>query len=262
MGDEQLITCWECTPPTEWKPTQFAGHGNKHRIERKRAEAANDSSSVPIEARVNEAGETTEKVESVYEPPQSPPRVITRPRVADGLIPYLSLIGLAVHRKNQYDGDVIAHGIPGLVNALDDVAQQNDSLYRLLEGLKKGDSPNFRLVLATLAILLPVLANHRPESGALRNVVGGLRLLPGTDIPPLPKPADVPQEAYDATEDMVGKMKDVLENMTDDEAQAMADAMSQVPPDLIERMVKAQTVPTSMQHPEFVGDEPDASQPS
>lgn len=248
---DTLITCWECSPPTEWTVPQMRGHVNKHRNEAKKAAQAVDSSSTSPADRVDEKGEVKPPPDGAeYNPPQVTPVIVHRPKVADGLVPWLSLVGLAVHRRNNYDGDVMSQGIPGLVSALDDVAQTNDSLYRLLEGIKKGDSPNFRLAMAVIAIVVPILANHRPDSGLLRNAVGGLRIMPGTNIPPLPKPANVTPEQHAQTEGMVGQMRDLLDNMSEEDAQAMTDAIAQMPPDLIEKMVDFQTNPAMMDHPE------------
>jgi hypothetical protein len=256
MPEEPMVTCWDCTPPTEWKPQQISGHRNKHRNEEKKAAQANDSSSVPgpiptiPDVRVNQDGETSDRPD--YEPPQVPPVVIHRPKVADALVPWLSIAGYAIAQRNAYDGDVMSRGIPGFVNALDDVAQTNDSLYRLLEGIKAGDSPNFRLALCTLAIIVPILANHRPESKALRNLVGGLRFVPGTDIPRLPKAPDVTQEADDVAEDMTQKMREAFEQMSDEDRVKIEESINSLPADLLTKMVNFQTAPSMMEHPETV----------
>lgn len=248
---EGAVACEQCDPTSWWKPTQIFGHQNKHRNDAKAAARANDSSDVPAgEASVNQQGET-KGPDSEWVPPQGVrPVVVHRPKVADGLIPWLSVMGLAVHQRNEYDGKVFSQGIPGFVGALDDVAQENDSLYRLLEGIKKGDSPNFRLALATLAIILPILANHRPDNGLLRNAVGGMRLMPGTDIPPLPKRPEQSDADYNATEDMTTRMREQFENMSEEEQTVMAEAFAQIPEDLITRLVTAQTSPAMMDHPE------------
>ena len=261
MADDVTIWCNECDPPTEWRPAQLAGHQNKHRRERAREALANDSSSIPTESKVNQAGEVADEATTGYVPPTVTPVVVHRPKVADALIPWLSIAGLAVHRRNEYDGTVISQGIPGFIGALDDVAQGNDSLYRLLEGIKKGDSPNFRLALATIAIVVPIMANHRPDSGALRNLVGGLRIMPGTNIPALPKPTNVSQEVHDANESLVTKMHDTLASMSDEEQEQLADAFSQLPPDLIDKMVQFQTAPSMMAHPEASEAVDDATPP-
>lgn len=255
MADEavQLVTCWQCDPPSEWKPAQLAGHQNKHRNEKKRAEQALDSSSIPAEARVDEDGEMRPPPTGEdYQQPEIVRPIVHRPKVAVGLVPWLSMAGLAIHQRNAYDGDVVSRGIPGFIEALDDVAAENDSLYRLLEGISKGNSPNFKLALATLAIIVPILANHRPESKALRNLTGGISMIPGTNIPPLPKAPDVPQEVYDATVDITAKMKETLDNMSEDDQQAMVDVFATLPPDLIARMVDFQTSQEGMAHPEDV----------
>ena len=253
MAEEVMVTCWECDPPTEWRPAQLAGHQNRHRNEKKRAERANDSSSVPSEARFDERGETPEEAppkDTEYIAPEVVKGNVVRPKVADGLTAYMAVLGFAISQRNAYDGTAFNNGLPFFIDSLDDVAQQNDSLYRLLEGIKKGDSPNFRLVLATLAIIVPILANHRPESKALRNLVGGLRFIPGTNVPPLPKPPDVSQEAYDTSEGMVGKMKEAFDAMSEEDRTKLEDVFTQIPPDLITRMVAHQTSPSMMNHPE------------
>lgn len=252
----QMVTCWDCDPPTEWEPHRINGHRNKHRNK----PARGDSSSVPAGDRVNEAGEMTQPGADL--PPETihveRPVVVSRPKVADGLTPWLALAGMAVYNRNHYDGVVFQRGTPGLISALDDVAQENDALYRFLEGVKKGDSPNFRLALACLAIIVPVLANHRPDSKMLRNAVGGLSLIPGTNIPPLPKPADVSQEEYDATQTVVRGMREMVETLTPEQGEAMAQALTEIPGDVLEKlgdMVTAQTVPSTMTNPATLGDE-------
>lgn len=251
MAVDQLITCYDCDPPTEWKPAQISGHRNKHRSKKV------DSSAIPLENRVAETGEVIEQDQTtIYEPPVMPTVVVKRPKVADGLVPWLSLAGFAVARRNAYDGDVISNGVPPFINALDDVAQQNDSLYRLLEGIQKGDSPNFRLALATLCIVIPILANHRPESTGLRNLVGGLRFMPGQNIPPLPKAEAVPQEVHDLNEQMMTKAKEMFESMSDEDREKVAESITQLPDDLLQKMVDFQTAPSAMSHPEsFVSDD-------
>lgn len=183
--------------------------------------------------------------------PWQPPKVL-KPKVAGALVPYLSMAGLAVHSRNKYDGSVFANGIPPLIEALDDVAQENDALYKLLNGISKANSPTAKLVIALLAIVVPILANHHPESSMLRNFTGGLRMMPGTDIPSLPAVSDDP--AAQATEDFVATAKTILDNMTDEDKEKIEQAISSV--DLGAMMAQMPVVPGGMVHPEASEDAP------
>jgi hypothetical protein len=227
------------------------GHGNKHRF------AKLDSSDVPTDATPGpDATDTPPRTEptSEYVPPHVESPKVIRPKVADGLVPWLSIAGLAVHRRNAYDGTAIANGIPQFVDALDDVAQQNDALYKLLEGIKVGDSPNFRLVIAALCIIVPIMANHRPDSGGLRNLVGALRMMPGSNIPALPPRADR-TEADAAADDFADKARQMVENIPTEVMDGMAAVFEQMPEETRRVMMEqAATMVGGMAHPESVHD--------
>lgn len=188
-----------------------------------------------------------------YIPPDgTPPPKVLRPKVADGLTPWLSLLGLAIYNRNHYDGQAISNGVPGFVAALDDVAQQNDAVYKLLEGIKLGDSPNFRLVVAALAIIAPILANHRPDSNGLRNVTGALKMMPGTNIPDLP-PREGREETDTAADNFAGMAQDLLSQMPPDAMEQMAQAFDQMPDDVKQQMMEqAATMVGGMAHPDEV----------
>jgi len=192
-----------------------------------------------------------------YIPPDgTPPPKVTRPKVAHGLTPWLSLLGLAIYNRNAYDGQVVSNGVPGFVTALDDVAQDNDALYKLLEGISKGDSPNFRLIVATLAIIIPILANHRPDSNALRNVTGALKMMPGTNIPNL-APREGKEQSDAAVDGFATMAQDLLANLPEEVVNGMGEAMANMPDDVKEAMAQqAATMFGGMAHPEKVHDEP------
>jgi hypothetical protein len=236
------------------------GHGNKHR---KIAGDSSDHPTPPTYGAIDNADQpSTAGADSDYIPPKvGEPAKVVRPKVADGLVPWLSIAGLAIHRRNAYDGTVFSNGIPGFVNALDDVAQQNDALYKLLEGIKVGDSPNFRLVVAALCIIVPILANHRPDSGALRNLTGGLRMMPGSNIPKLP-PRPENAEADAAADTFADVARSMVENMPEDVLSKMADAFADIPDEVKQQMMEqAATMVGGMAHPEMVQDattEPDS----
>jgi hypothetical protein len=165
------------------------------------------------------------------------------------------MAGMAVYARNEYDGTVFANGIPPLIEALDDVAQENDALYRLLKGIAMGDSPNFKLVVALLAIVVPIMANHRPESGALRNVTGALRFFPTTNIPkPPPRPGATAEEVAqeNMADTVMSSMMTAMSTMTPEQQEQMMTAAADIPVDLISTMVAQ--MPGGMAHPDEVHD--------
>jgi hypothetical protein len=257
MADQDDQGRWICDAPgcTDGPfstPQSLGGHRNKHRNEFK-----SEPVTVTEDGRhsTDNSDGTPKPDDPEYIPPNVPaPPPVVRPKVADGLVPWLSMLGMAVHSRNAYDGQVISDNVPNLVSSLDEVAQQNESLYRLLEGIKKGDSPNFRLALATLAILVPIFANHRPDSNALRSLTGALRMMPGTNIPRLPpRPDNV--EGDTAADDMADKVQTMLADMPDEQMEAMQAAFYQMPPEVREAMMQqAATVMGGMAHPEMIHD--------
>ena len=56
-------------------------------------------------------------------------------------------------------------------------------------------------------------------------------------------------------------MHDTLASMSDEEQEQLADAFSQLPPDLIDKMVQFQTAPSMMAHPEASEAVDDATPP-
>ena len=246
-----------CTAPLFDTPQSYGGHvGNAHK----------DSSDEPV-VPTEDGRSSTDDTDGVAKPPPGdseyiPPKPnptphVLKPKVADGLIPWLSMVGFAVHRRNAYDGTVISNGIPAFTDALDEVAQQNEALYKLLAGIKLGDSPNFRLALASLAIIVPILANHRPDSNGLRNITGALRMMPGTKIPRLPPRAEN-TEGDTAADDMADKVQAMVENLPPEQAQAMADAFDNMPQEMKDKLLEQSAVMFGgAAHPEVVHDAPE-----
>lgn len=233
---------WYCNRCEEHYPTRLilGAHYRKHLNADRRD--SGDTSDVPM-------GSEPEKVEpdGVFDPPWIPG---PKPKVAAGLVPWLSMMGLAVSQRNAYDGAVITQGIPPLIEALDDVAQDNAQLYKLLDGINKSDSPTFKLVVASMAIVVPILANHRPDSGMLRNLTGALRFVPSTNIPKMPARPDHEDEDNRSAQ-MMGLAADFVANMSEEQQEQMAAQMADVPPDVMAQMM-AQAAPIfgGMAHPE------------
>ncbi len=195
----------------------------------------------------------------------------SKPKVAGVITPYMAMVAFAVSQRNAYDGAVVSAGIPNLVEALDAVAQQNEQLYKLLQALQSGNNPNLQLVVAALAIIIPILANHRPDSNVLRGVTGALSYVPGTSIPPLPpKPVrteepgdDIRQPPPPSVDDTIAQAKAVYDSMTDEERGVFEEGINALPADLLDRIVDFQTNPQMAAHPEFLEqEESDAASPT
>ena len=183
-------------------------------------------------------------------PPLPPPGF--RPKVAGGLYPWLMMAGMAVAQRNAYDGAVIQAGAPGLIEALDEVAENNDQLYRALQAVSAMDSPGVKLAVAVGAILIPMMANHRPESGMLRSATRTLQFIPGTNIPLLPVREG--HEDEDAQADTVMQQAaDFMAGMTEEQQEQMAAQMQEIPPEVLAQMMQ-DTAPIfgGMAHPDEV----------
>jgi hypothetical protein len=216
-----------------------------------------DSSDAPVDGGPSPST-TTERGEVTDDAPTPGVVVHGKPKIAGGLVPWLSLLGLAVYSRNQYDGRVIQQGIPPFIEALDEVALQNETVYKFLAAISMADSPTAKLIIATLAMLVPMMANHRPDSRFLRTVTGGLRFMPGTDIPSLPIVADTEEERAEAqaVEDYVDSARTALENLPEEDQKKIADAMAGVPEDVLAKLVASAPIfAGGMEHPETSGEE-------
>ena len=223
-------TCKQCSEGFE-NVQQLAVHSRR---EHPRAKRPDDTSNVSVSA---PATATTEPGEVHDEPPPQP--VIKKPKIAGGLVPWISLLGLGVYSRNAYDGSVIQQGTPAFIEALDEVAQENETVYKFLAAIALADSPTAKLIIASLAIMVPILANHRPDSKALRTVTGGLRFMPGTNIPRLPVVTEDEEERAqaEAVDDFVDAARTTLEGLSEEDQQKIATAMQGVPEDVMAKMM-------------------------
>lgn len=239
-------TCKQCGEGFE-NVQQLAVHSRR---EHPRAKRPDDTSNVSVSA---PATATTEP----DEPPPQP--VIEKPKIAGGLVPWISLLGLGVYSRNAYDGSVIQQGTPAFIEALDEVAQENETVYKFLAAIALADSPTAKLIIASLAIMVPILANHRPDSKALRTVTGGLRFMPGTNIPRLPVVTEDEEERAqaEAVDDFVDAARTTLEGLSEEDQQKIATAMQGVPEDVMAKMMASAPIfAGGMAHPE--AETPDA----
>lgn len=219
-------------------------------VRTKHPKPAPDSSDDPVDgSTVDRSGELKQPQTPTGEPPSEyiPPVVGQKMKYGFGLSPWLNLIGMSVYTRNNYDGLVIQKGIPPLIEAIDLYAEQNEVLYNFLKAIALTDSPQAKLIIAALAIIVPILANHRPDSNMLRNITGGLRMMPGTDIPPLPSVMAEPEG--EAMEEFVQQAKTTLESMTEEDQQRITEAMMSIPPDVMAKMM-TNVHPGGMTHPE------------
>jgi hypothetical protein len=243
-------TCKQCSEGFE-NVQQLAVHSRR---EHPRAKRPDDTSNVSVSA---PATATTEPGEVHDEPPPQP--VIKKPKIAGGLVPWISLLGLGVYSRNAYDGSVIQQGTPAFIEALDEVAQENETVYKFLAAIALADSPTAKLIIASLAIMVPILANHRPDSKALRTVTGGLRFMPGTNIPRLPVVTEDEEERAqaEAVDDFVDAARTTLEGLSEEDQQKIATAMQGVPEDVMAKMMASAPIfAGGMAHPE--AETPDA----
>ncbi len=81
---------------------------------------------------------------------------------------FFGAIGMFVYVRDQYCGERIVAGAEKLAEELNDVAQKNDAVYRILEQLVTG-SAYAGVGMAFGAIVVPILAHHKllPRESAL-----------------------------------------------------------------------------------------------